>query len=63
MKTFKVGIVGCGNIANAYFRGCKMFRILEVVACADIRPEAAKAKAEEHGVQACSVDEILKRDD
>lgn len=54
-----VGIIGCGNIANAYFRGAEVFEVLDVVACADINMEAAEAKAEEHGVQAQTVDELL----
>jgi predicted dehydrogenase len=55
----KVGIIGCGNISNAYFKGCNAFEILEVVACADIDLDRAKAKGQEHGVRALSVDEIL----
>ncbi len=59
MATSKVGIIGCGNISNAYFKGCDAFEILEVVACADIDLDRAKAKGEEHGVKAMSVDELL----
>ena len=55
----KVGIIGCGNISNAYFKGCADFEILEVVACADIDLDRAKAKAEEHGVRGLSVAELL----
>ncbi|MFZ4774808.1 MAG: Gfo/Idh/MocA family protein, partial [Terrimicrobiaceae bacterium] len=55
----RVGIIGCGNISQAYFNGAKMFEVLEVVACADINPEAAKAKAEENGCVAQTVDELL----
>jgi len=56
----KVGVIGCGNISGAYFRGCKPYDILEVVACADLIMDRAKAKAEEFEVpRACSVDELL----
>jgi len=55
----KVGIIGCGNISNAYFKGCAAFEILEVVACADVDMERAIAKAAEHNVKAYSVDELL----
>lgn len=56
----KVGIVGCGNISPAYFKGCRPFDILEVVACADIEIDRARAKAAEFGVpRACSVAELL----
>jgi predicted dehydrogenase len=59
----RVGILGCGNISQAYFNGCKLFRSLEVVACADINMEAARAKATENSVQASSVDALLAADD
>lgn len=56
----KVGVIGCGNISGAYFRGCKPYDILEVVACADLIMDRAKAKAAEFEVpRACSVDELL----
>ena len=58
-KPVKIGIVGCGNISGIYFQNCKRFPILEVVACADLIPERAQAKAAEHGVRACSVEELL----
>ncbi len=60
MDKVRVGIIGCGNISAAYFKGCALFRILEVVACADLNPEAAKARAEEFKVKALSVDELLR---
>jgi len=50
MKTVKIGIIGCGNISNAYFNGCKTFPILEIVHCADLDVDRAKAKAAEHGI-------------
>ena len=57
--TIGLGIIGCGNIANAYFKGASIFEVLEVAACADINMDAAIAKAEEHGCQAQTVDELL----
>ncbi len=60
MEKVKVGIVGCGNISPAYFRGCAVFDILDVVACADIDVARAKARAEEFNIpKACSVEELL----
>lgn len=55
----RLGIIGCGNISQAYFNGAKIFEVLEVVACADLNPEAARAKAEENGCLAQTVDELL----
>jgi len=60
MESVKIGIVGCGNISAAYLRTAQTFRILEAVACADLFPERARARAEEFGVpKACSVDALL----
>ena len=57
--TMKIGIIGCGNIFNAYINGCAMFRSVQVVACADVNMAAAQAKATEHKLQAMTVDELL----
>lgn len=54
-----LGIVGCGNISNAYFKGASAFELLKVVSCADRIHERALAKAEEHGCNAQSVEELL----
>jgi predicted dehydrogenase len=62
MKPVKVGIIGCGNISDIYLENStRTFGILEVVACADLLPEKAKAQAEKYNVpRACSVNELLK---
>jgi predicted dehydrogenase len=54
-----IGIIGCGNIFNAYIKGCRTFPILDLVACADIAPARAEAKAAEFGLNALSVDGLL----
>ena len=61
MDKVKIGVVGCGNISSIYLKNCSQrFKILEVVACADIIPERAKALAEEFNIpRVCSVDELL----
>lgn len=58
-----VGIVGCGNISNTYFKFAPLFKGIEVRAGADINPAAAKAKAREYGVRAESVDDLLEAKD
>ena len=63
MQTLKVGIIGTGNIAPAYIRGCAPFDVIELDACADILADRAQAFAAVHGLTACSVDELLARDD
>lgn len=56
----RIGILGCGAISAAYLKFAKTFPILEVVACADVLPERARARAEEFGVpRACTVEELL----
>lgn len=58
-----VGIIGCGNISTTYFSLSPLFKGIEVKACADINPAAAKAKAKEYGVRAESVDALLEAKD
>ncbi len=63
MQTLNIGIIGTGNIAPAYIRGCAPFDVINICACADIQTERAKAFAAEHGLAAYSVAELLARDD
>ena len=58
-QTIKVGIIGCGNISGAYFKTGQAMDVLEIVACADINMEAARAKAAAHHVRAMTVEELL----
>ena len=44
-KQIGIGIIGCGNISQAYFNGAKLFEVLKVVSCADLKTELAEAKA------------------
>jgi predicted dehydrogenase len=56
----KIGIIGCGNISNAYFGTNAKFSFFDITACADLNLEAARAKAEQWSIaKACSVDELL----
>jgi predicted dehydrogenase len=56
----RVGIIGCGTISAAYFKGLKPYNIVDVVACADLVPNRAAEKALEFEVpKACTVDELL----
>ncbi|WP_373228645.1 Gfo/Idh/MocA family protein [Cohnella sp.] len=60
MEKVKVGIIGCGNISPIYFEAGRKFGILDIVACADIDIERARARAEEFNIpRACTVDELL----
>lgn len=56
----KVGIIGCGAISATYIKNSKLFDAFDVIAVADVRPEAAQSRAKEFDVpKACSVDELL----
>lgn len=56
----RVGVIGCGAISSNYLRNAQNLPILEIVACADLDLERARAKAAEFNItKACSVDELL----
>ena len=63
MGKLGVGIIGCGNISTIYMQNMPNFRDLKLVACADLRPEAAQAQAAQFGIEALSIDALLARPD
>lgn len=58
-KIFNVGIVGCGNISDIYLINSLFFKDFNIVACADIRQDAAAEKAKTYDIKAMDVDEIF----
>ncbi len=62
-KPVNVGVIGCGVISDAYFRAMSTLPILNVVACADLRIEAAQQSAEKWGITPLTVPELLARPD
>ena len=59
----QIGIIGCGNISNAYFSTGAKFPFFDIAACADLNLDAAKSKAEQWQIpKACTVDELLADD-
>jgi predicted dehydrogenase len=63
-KTAKIGIIGCGNISDIYMQAGSKFKILDIVACADLIPERAQAKAAAYNIpKACSPEELLANPD
>ena len=58
-----IGVIGCGNISKAYFSLAPLFRGIEMRACADINPDAAKARAAEFSIRAETVEGLLRSDD
>ena len=59
MEPLKVGIVGCGVIADIYCQNARRFRDIAMHACADIVPEAAERRASEYGLRAMTVPELM----
>lgn len=62
-KTLGIGVIGCGNISAAYMRLAPLFNNIEFRTCADLNEAAAKARAEEFGLRALTVDELLATED
>lgn len=55
-----IGLIGCGNIAETYFRAQDYFNNIKFVACADKFPEVSKKCADQYNIKSLTVDEILK---
>ena len=62
-KVFKIGLIGCGHIAETYFRAEKYFNNIKIVKCADINVKAAKSCALNYGIKFLTVNELLKDKD
>ena len=54
-----IGLIGCGNIAETYFRAQDYFNNIKFVACADKFPEVSKKCADQYNITSLTVDEIL----
>ena len=61
----RIGIIGCGQIAQTHLKTYQGIPDAKVVACADIKPEAADASAKTYGIPNVyyNAHEMLKRDD
>lgn len=59
----RVGVIGCGNISTAYFKLARMFRAIDMVACADLNLDAAEGQAKAFGLRALTVENMLMDDD
>uniref|UniRef100_UPI0028A22F5C Gfo/Idh/MocA family protein n=2 Tax=Rhizobiaceae TaxID=82115 RepID=UPI0028A22F5C len=59
MNKVGIGIIGCGNISSAYLKAMASFPILDIRGLADMNEQAAKARADEFGLQARSIDALL----
>ena len=60
---YKVGLIGCGNISDAYIRGLRTFPWLELSALSDLEVARAEAKASKYGVaKGYAVEDLLADD-
>ena len=59
-KIANVGLIGCGHIAETYFRAHKYFNNFKITKCADINKKAAEKCAKTYKIEATSVNKILK---
>ena len=48
MNKVGIGIIGCGNISDAYLKAAAGFSLLDIRGLADIRPQAAQAAVSTH---------------
>ena len=59
-QSIHIGVIGCGRISGQYLWMAKQFPELNVLACADLDLDIAKAKATEFDIpKGCGVDELL----
>ena len=64
MSPTRVGIIGCGKISAAYFKGSLAYPSLKITACADLNIALAQQLAAAHGLAfGGTVTGLLARDD
>jgi predicted dehydrogenase len=54
-----IGIIGCGNIFDQYMSNAPRFEHIQISVCASRGMDSARAKAEQYGLQAMTVDELI----
>ena len=59
-KVFNVGLIGCGHIAETYFRAHRYFNNFKIIKCADSKKNVAKRCAKKYKIKAVSVKSLLK---
>jgi predicted dehydrogenase len=63
MTNMRIGVVGCGNISKTYFELHKLFKGIEITACADINEAAANAAADTYKIKAMAPAKLIKHKD
>ena len=60
----KVGIIGCGNIADTYIKNSKIyFNNFEIIACADINNQVSKKFSEKYNIKQMDIVTLLSNDE
>ena len=54
-----IGLIGCGNIAETYFKSQEYFNNINFVACADINQFSANECAKKNNILSMSVEDLL----
>lgn len=54
-----IGVIGCGNISDAYFKALPAFPGVRLAAASDLDKAKAKVKAEQYGFRAMTTEELL----
>src|SRR5579883_2458942 len=64
-RPIRIGVIGCGQIAQQHFTTYASIPDAQVIACADIDPQAADTSAAKFGIPNVyyTAQEMLKRDD
>jgi predicted dehydrogenase len=61
MQKLSVGLLGCGDVSDIYFKNCARSEALQIVACASLHVQKARDKAAQYSIpRACSVDELFR---
>ena len=59
-KIANVGLIGCGHIAETYFRAHKYFNNFKIIKCADINKLSSQKCAKTYKIKSLSVNELLQ---
>ncbi|WP_163536070.1 Gfo/Idh/MocA family oxidoreductase [Gracilibacillus sp. YIM 98692] len=60
MDRLKIGLIGCGHISGIYLESNQKFDIYDIVACADLNMDAARAAADKFNIEKVyTVEELL----
>jgi len=63
-KALRVGIIGCGNISDIYFKNIsETFTQLSITGCSDLDASRGNEKRDKYGIPVYSTEELLGRED